>query len=1185
MIVDGRLLTGFPVIFGELKGAPTDMRYRQVSSTEVALALYFDLAVFKQWPQVLDEPKSAYFFAERFLTGELADQYLVGCTAGCGTDLPYPGWTGGNEFEREATYRQFRKTIVPELMARAPSFPIGIKHVIEVELGAYDRARQVFPLRLVRPGSNWDPHFGTMGAARRIHVAEEYQFPKELPVAASEAQALLSGLAGGRNAYLALDQRLDQPDWNTDRDAPRLKMIVERARLYADAGLGDQLHEFVDEGRSVVDAPQADKAIGGPMKVDYWRDSVLIGGRVVTTIGGLSERMEDAPEGLDARTNIVPLVRDYALVDDPTWLEHDRSGLELVFQLDAPLRAEIIEEAIGRPLADHEKISLQHSGGYPVAPVAGDPFAERRAVEALRKRADQVVPTQLPPQPIPLRVYCFADIGRYEFANQSFPITRHGCDGAIEGIDWSGGARGAPSAEGEIPASLPLPPEEAEAFAATIEGSSRVTVSFETDLTIKASKSEAGFRRLATLSPRSHFWIHAPRHMTETLYRLDKPAPAADADGDQAQPGATIAGDPGRVWDLQQVDQRAALLEFAQPMGSLPYDGRALLSGADGNYGIAVGRSGPFNPSSDDPGTSGPFFGSPHIDYVPALSNALAVPREYLLNMAYVDDEREPMSGIVALLPAPYDSFVRTAQVGSYGQSQMVFETSLEIVGIHRFEIAFAKPLIVLSVRPKSARFMTNDSDKRRPLETFDLTTAISFSDYEVLAVPSRVTQVVAAAEALGSNVGEVVGNTMRWPDGGNLDVFQKQDFVARLVEAGRTSKPDDTLWVTGTLNIGEYDFATQSFPPNSVSLEPIEVMRSLDLPLSSVGLQMGDASPFAIRMTPEEARTFAQAYPPHSIVPLRARIRTSSPTLQHRSIGFSIEILEAELLTPNSVPTVRDRERIVYSYPMSTPAVSPPNEDEMADTEESDEPEPAHEPAGRDILGVQLFQSVELGSAEDHRRSRNARDLFRDPRVARRPGRAQPVGELLDRYAFACPGRADHGGDLQRASGRRKRRQRHHPLADVQARRGTASEHPPGARQGEIWRALGRHKSRPGSLLLALRPGRRRQGAAVVVPQCAELLGAGRRRGLRGGTCHCAHGAGSGPEECERTGLERCVRQPLGAAFRAAFRPARGVHSASGLRRGNPDCNYSHRQRRAGDGLPHGADQSRRRRPLARRQ
>lgn len=977
VLVEGRLLTGFPVMMGDLKGPPVRMRYREVPSTEMALALYLDLAVVKQWPQILDDPKSAYYLAERFLTGDLADRYVAGCPAGCGTTLPYPGWTGSNEFEREATYLRFRETIVPDLAAKAPAFPIGVTHVIEMELGAYDRARQVFPLRLNRPGPNWDALFGSMGGARRLQVEQDYKLPEELPFPADQAQALFGRLKQGtRFAYLSLDQRLDEPGWHIDRNDPKAKLVVERVRLFADAGLTDQIHEYVEEDRAVVAAPQGDKAQAGPLKVEYWRDTVLIGGRVAAVIGGLPTNMEDKPEGLNIDRNPIRLVRDYGLADDPSWFDNDTSALGLIFQLDAPVRDEIIEEAIQRPLAESEKSMLRLSNGYPGEPIAGDPFVERRAIEALRKRADRVVPKDLPPQPIPLRVYCFVDLGRYDFDTQSFPVTANGCDSRIDGVAGLGGMGQAAEAPGEMPDRLALPPDEAERFSAMIEGSNRVTVSFETDLTIKTARSEAGHRRVATLSPRSHFWVHPPKRMTETLYRLDRPAPEP-----QPNPvGEAIAGDPGRIWNLGTQDQRAALMEFAQGMGSLPYDGRAMLAAAEGHYGTVVGRGAPFNPTPEDPGTAGPFFGSPHVDFIPMLANALGVPREHLITMAYVQ-ENEPISGIVALLPAPYDTFMRTARPDSYGQTQLIFETSMEIAGIHRFDLPFANPLIVLSARPTSARFTTSNFDKPKTLETFDLTTPISFPDYEVLAVPPRIPSVVAAAEALGSKVEDVVRNTMDWPDG--LDVFQRQDIVMKLVESGKTGKAEDTLWVTGELKMGEYDFSTQSFPPMSVSLGHIEMMRLLDLPASSIGFTMADLSPFTIKMAPEEARIWAQSYPRYTTIPLRARLRLFEPSLQQRSIGFKAELLEAELLEKGSVAAVRDPERVLYRYPIGTAenAQAPVGDVAAADTQETDEPD--HEPIGRDILGIQLGEALEgavvkvgeeLGPSETYFATRDAR-------------------------------------------------------------------------------------------------------------------------------------------------------------------------------------------------------------------
>lgn len=966
VLVEQRLLTGFPVMMGELKGSPIKLGYRDIPSTEVALALYLDLAMVKQWPELQDEPLASYNLADRYLMGELAARYVAGCRGVCSRDALFPGWIGANEFEREATYRQFLSEVLPILLAQAPDFPVPIRHVIEVELGAYDAARQVFPLQIKRPGTNWDPLFGTIGAARRLVIDNQYKLPKELPVAADEAPALLQRLgSGSRLAYLALDQRLDEPGWQVEPRAPRTRMIVEQARLYADVNLQDQLFKFVAEEKPVVDAPAVTESVAGPLKVEYWRNAVLISGRLATTTGLEGENLQDKPEGLSLRGNLRSIVRDYALADDPTWLEHDTSALRLLYELEPDIRTEILEEGLQRRLTESEKITLLRLGyeSATVSPLFQNPFAERRAVQAMRTRAERILPRDLPPQPIPLRVYCTADFKPYDFNTQSFPFSQTSCNDAVAplngivkfGYDAPGRAT--------MPKGLSLPPDEAEELDRLFAGNRRFIVSYETELTIKTEKSEAGHRRTGEFSPASNFWVHMPDRMTETLYRLDAPK------------SSPTGVDPTTQWNIGHADHRAKLLALAQPMGSLPIDGQQLLRNSGTIYGTVTARGTPFNTNDRDSGTAGlPFGGGgPRLELV---ANALSVPREHLMMIGYVEDF-EPLTNVVAVLPAPYDTYVRRAPPGSYGERFLAAEATVAITGIYQFELPFAKPMLVLSLLPQTSRFVTG-SHPRKVLETFDLTAPGSFGDYEVLPVSWRLVNVVHAAEALGANVEEFIEKLMSWPDSLRSDVFARKEYVARLVEAGRSEPASDTIWLTGQVSIGEYDFASQSFPIRSLELGHIEAFRTPELPASAMSFRM-ESSQLAIRMGPDDARLWAQTNPPGAQIALRVHARMAEPVLEAGSVRFKLDFLEAELLEKGSVARLREPQKILYKFDLSPPQTDP----SAVAAQEEPEPEPE---LNFDILGIGIGASLneavervsgELGNPTTYLATREAQQAF----------------------------------------------------------------------------------------------------------------------------------------------------------------------------------------------------------------
>ena len=125
-----------------------------------------------------------------------------------------------------------------------------------------------------------------------------------------------------------------------------------------------------------------------------------------------------------------------------------------------------------------------------------------------------------------------------------------------------------------------------------------------------------------------------------------------------------------------------------------------------------------------------------------SLANALAIPREHLLNLAYMDQaEREPIAGICAILPAPAESYARNARRDAYGQSQIGYRSVLDISSVRRFDTSQGRPVLVLTVEPREAKFVAGIGGPASTLETFDVRSPVARPAYEVLDVPERVRQ------------------------------------------------------------------------------------------------------------------------------------------------------------------------------------------------------------------------------------------------------------------------------------------------------------------------------------------------------------------------------------------------------------------------------------------------------------
>lgn len=250
---DGHLLTGYPLLFGRHKSGDTDRIRGYRIASHLELARLVDLMILAARPAILDDPRTARDYAVRFLGDDMQKRFLAECPYGScgGSKIPFVGWSGDNEFEREATYRRFVTEYRDRLRAMAPAAPPPLLEVVEMEVQPYDRDRRAFPLK-VRRGAGI---IATVPTAYRLKVAEDFSPPTTVPVPPAEGGAFLARTPQ-RLAYLALKGTL-----TPFTDSPYGKGVdssfaVRSATLYADPELTQELHAFdlFSEGGKAVAA-------------------------------------------------------------------------------------------------------------------------------------------------------------------------------------------------------------------------------------------------------------------------------------------------------------------------------------------------------------------------------------------------------------------------------------------------------------------------------------------------------------------------------------------------------------------------------------------------------------------------------------------------------------------------------------------------------------------------------------------------------------------------------------------------------------------------------------------------------------------------------------------------------------------------------------------------------------------
>lgn len=293
-----------------------------------------------------------------------------------------------------------------------------------------------------------------------------------------------------------------------------------------------------------------------------------VDGRLAVATDAVSMRPQSGFDAITAEAvnfGMQRFLADFALASNPNALATDDDALALLVRIPHQIQP-IIEAAIGRPL-DRMQLSYveRATRGRESERGAGvrglvqnlNPFERRKAAEAVRARAAEIIPP-LPVLPTPVRVFCEVELGPYDLDAQIFPIASEGCTRPARGM-----AAGVPV----MPASLPMPMAEAETFVTAHSDVRAFTAFFDASLEVSAATGARGVTVAAAMSGPSPVQLLRPGSASVVL--LELPAP----DGPEAvATGAPVVGPDG----LARVGDRLAVMTDSTYFGSAEGFGPAL---------------------------------------------------------------------------------------------------------------------------------------------------------------------------------------------------------------------------------------------------------------------------------------------------------------------------------------------------------------------------------------------------------------------------------------------------------------------------------------------------------------------------------------------------------------------------------------------------------------------------------
>ncbi|MFN3844211.1 MAG: hypothetical protein ACK4RZ_00130 [Paracoccaceae bacterium] len=727
--------------------------------------------------------------------------------------------------------------------------------------------------------------------------------------------------------------------------------------------------QYSQEANTVAEM-DVDASVTAPAQVDLGGQAVKVDGRVAAVVG-FSERGAFV-ENRDLKKDLEKLIAAYRWSLDDGFMRNDDAAISMLFASDIEFIERILLEARGRPLAPSEKIAIERLGNEALyGSFALTPFEKQRAVEAIRSRATEVMRRDLPPQPIPLRVYCRVNLGEYRFETAAFPISQNGCNGEIQGVPLpQSDVRSWPA----FPSEIGFSPDEAEAFAIAATGTYLHNMSYDTDLTLIVHRSEAQSVVSAALSPRTNILLYEPGSITVPLKRLDTPEVSVDVaisrtSGTSGAPTAQTKAverivpkgvmPSGPLLNLGSAQVRAQLLAAAGDVQPLPQDERFRMASPQHTLAIIEPQY-PFRiPYPPEQPGSGDLFFAYSGDHIPELADALGVPADRLISLSLINDN-EPISEIVGLLPDTKQSFSRQVPADRYGRRSVGYTAKVAVTGVHAFQMPSGKPALVLSLHPFEGRFIDN-SDSRNSditLETFDLRGTALDDRREVLPIADRAAIVLKSLELSGQDPVKVFPDIMRF-EGRKLGAFERQALLEDVIDRARQSQDQsDSFWAIGTVSFGEYDFSTGRFSARNVTLGTLEGLRFPDVPANRLVFNL-DQGVFDLALDREAALAWTVANPSKT-AKIRALLKARDGRPESGRYRLDVSVLEAELIKPSASARLRDPADVLHIYDLQHISAEAAASTVMPEAVAMP-PDPRPQTASqRDVLGVRLGQSLD---------------------------------------------------------------------------------------------------------------------------------------------------------------------------------------------------------------------------------
>lgn len=823
---------------------------------------------------------------------------------------------------------------LPGLLAGidTPALPVRVRVFCEIGFSAYDLEAETFP------NPDWQADTAgcsklALGTALRSDlttVGKLTGMPKELRLAPAEAEALLTQLAPGGYDRYTMD-RLLAVSYLAEIGPPEGAVGLQglRGELPLREIGGWQLHLRSDLDQIIYRYPVTNSGLPGALTANG-DGSYSIDGRTVLVFGqaGRTDGQDVGPFADPAIAQGLVAERAYfaALAETPDVFAdpYQAVGMLVLFpEQDWPgILREAVPDKLDATLSklgalvttNRQPQQMMQTVAYALDL---NEFETARMVAALRARLPDLIAQKAATGPIPLRVWCPVSFGPWDAATEVFPIAGGGCGpGQLNRLTPSGvndqGETGPDGGLASLPRQLPAPIAEAEVLASALAsppGSDQRAGWMSYDMTLTGKGLDLGNGQMYphfVWMVDGPFRLHTVAAPLETLRDLAVAQVDAPLSG-EALRAAKLAG--GVPWDVAQEADVADLVAIAN--GEVSKPPRVLVSVAayPDAATLAAGAPVAVLRAASNQGRN--------------LADVFGLPEGQILQLANLSPQEIDIGGVFALLPAPADAYAFPWPAEVSGARQAIVTMSLEVSDLWVEADQSYGNILVLEAVPVSAQVASTET----PHDVVDVALApVAAAEVATIAFAPGAWLATEVARMAGTDPEAFLIELAQTVES---DPFRARDQAAAWQQsAAGMAPPDGAFWIAGELPLGSYDFATESFLPDSYARFRLPPVDGVETPLMQrVQFRLPDDA-LAVRMSPDEARAWQERTGlVGTTVIFRAKVRPAGmPDTDSARPTLRLDLLAMEVLTPGSAVTLLEPDNIVWRSDMPVLWASAPD-------------------------------------------------------------------------------------------------------------------------------------------------------------------------------------------------------------------------------------------------------------------